>query len=211
MSCPIKTKSHVLLSNPKSHIFVIKDFDEGSRPEEQHLVVSCFDEEIVKFPTQPARTKISRDSGSNLKDFFIVLTREEVDIIRPIMVVEDESLMMLGSDPNIIKKDFSNDFDGQHSTDEKMVCAQRRTWDPGIMWLKILKEHLEDKILRKINDNAYVVDLPNTISISKTFNVSDLYEIHSEDVNEDEYSRTSSFKERENDKDMIQELAKEYM
>ncbi|GJY78375.1 hypothetical protein Tco_0484176 [Tanacetum coccineum] len=101
-----------LLSNPKSHIFVIKDFDEGSRPEEQHLVVSCFDEEIVKFPTQPARTKISRDSGSNLKDFFIVLTREEVDIIGPIMVVDDESLMMFGSGPNIIKKDFSNDLDG---------------------------------------------------------------------------------------------------
>ncbi|GKF96772.1 hypothetical protein Tco_0292593, partial [Tanacetum coccineum] len=105
---------------------------------------------------------------------------EEVDIIGPIMVVEDESLMMLGSGPNIIKKDFSNDLDGQHSTDEskpyhntlrwnimrlkwgyaisigqictnvwlkqEMVCAQRRTWDPDITWLKILKEHLEDKV-----------------------------------------------------------------
>ncbi|GKB75087.1 hypothetical protein Tco_0936499 [Tanacetum coccineum] len=94
---------------------------------------------------------------------------------------------------------------------QEMVCAQRRTWDPGITWLNILKEHLEDKILRKINDNAYVVELPNTMSILKTFNVSDIYEIHSEDMNEDEHSRTSSFKERGNDEDMIQELAKEYM
>nr|GEW96883.1 transposon Ty3-I Gag-Pol polyprotein [Tanacetum cinerariifolium] len=53
------------------------------------------------------------------------------------------------------------------------------------------------KIFRAINDNAYVVDLLNTMSISKTFNVSDIYEFHSEDVNGDKHSRTSSSKERE--------------
>ncbi|GJV50101.1 hypothetical protein Tco_1440313 [Tanacetum coccineum] len=88
-----------------------RDCDEGSRPEEQHLVVSCYDEEIVKFPTQPATTEISGDNGSNLEDFLIVLTREEADIIRLIMVVEEEPLIMLGSSPNIIKEDFSNDLD----------------------------------------------------------------------------------------------------
>ncbi|GKC40565.1 hypothetical protein Tco_1052949, partial [Tanacetum coccineum] len=35
-----------LLSNPESQIFVTKDCDDGSRPEEQHLVVPCSDEEI---------------------------------------------------------------------------------------------------------------------------------------------------------------------
>ncbi|GKF03146.1 hypothetical protein Tco_0030069, partial [Tanacetum coccineum] len=129
--------------------------NDGSRPEEQHLVVPCSDEEIVKFPTQPVTTEISGED-------------------------EDKPLMMLGSGPNIIKEDFSNDLDGQHSADEskpchntlrwqtmrlkwgyvisigqicmnvwlkqEMVCAQRRTWDPGIMWLKILKENLEDKV-----------------------------------------------------------------
>nr|GFB26438.1 transposon Ty3-I Gag-Pol polyprotein [Tanacetum cinerariifolium] len=63
----------------------------------------------------------------------------------------------------------------------------------------------------EIDDNAYVVELPNTMSISKTLNVSDIYEFHSEDVKEGKHSRTSSFKERGNDADMIQELAKEYM
>ncbi|GJS47531.1 hypothetical protein Tco_0597652 [Tanacetum coccineum] len=37
--------------------------DDGSRPEEQHIVVSCFDEEIVKFPTQPTTTEISGDNA----------------------------------------------------------------------------------------------------------------------------------------------------
>nr|GEV04109.1 zf-CCHC domain-containing protein [Tanacetum cinerariifolium] len=183
------------------------DYDDGSRPEEQHLVVSCSDEEILKFPTQPATTEISVENGSNLEDFLIVLTRKEADIIGSIMAVEDEPFMMLESGPNIIKKDFSNDFDGQHSTEEKVVCAQRRTWDPSITWLKILKEHLEDKI----NDNAYVIDLPNTMIISDTFNVSHIYEFHSEDVNEGTHSRTSSSKKRGSDDDMIQELAEEYM
>ncbi|GJW14839.1 hypothetical protein Tco_0018972, partial [Tanacetum coccineum] len=32
-----------------------------------------------------------------------VLTEDEVDITRPLITVEDEPLMMLGSDPNTIK------------------------------------------------------------------------------------------------------------
>ncbi|GJZ77621.1 retrovirus-related pol polyprotein from transposon TNT 1-94 [Tanacetum coccineum] len=48
-------------------------------------------------------------------------------------------------------------------------------------------------------------------SISKTFNVSDIYEFHSEDVNDGKHSSISSSKESGNDEDMIQELVKEYM
>ncbi|GJR51622.1 hypothetical protein Tco_1402143 [Tanacetum coccineum] len=121
-----------LLSNPKSYIFVTKDCDDRSRPEEQHLVVSCADKEIVMFLTQPATIEISGEDGSNLEDFSNVLTVEEADITGRIMEVEDEPLMMLRSGLNIIKDDFSNDHDGRHSADKKMVCAQRRTWDPGI-------------------------------------------------------------------------------
>nr|GEV82485.1 transposon Ty3-I Gag-Pol polyprotein [Tanacetum cinerariifolium] len=56
----------MLLSNPKSQIFVIEDSDDGSRLKEQHLVAPYSDEEIVKFPTQPATTEISRDNDSHL-------------------------------------------------------------------------------------------------------------------------------------------------
>nr|GEV40549.1 hypothetical protein [Tanacetum cinerariifolium] len=86
----------MLLSNLKSHIVVTKDCDDGSRPEEQHMVVSLSDEEFVKFPTQPTAIEISRED------------------------VEDEHFMMLGSGPQIIKEDFSNDLNGQHSADENL-------------------------------------------------------------------------------------------
>ncbi|GJT80240.1 hypothetical protein Tco_1054582 [Tanacetum coccineum] len=215
-----------LLSNPKSQIFVTKDCNDGSRPEEQHMVVPCSDDEIVKFPTQLATTGISGEDGSNLEEFLNVLTVEKVDITRPIMAVEDEPLMMLGSGLNIIKEDFSNDLDGQHSADESKPYRNtlrwhimRLKWGYVIsigqicmnVWLKQEMKYGSYKILRKINDNAYVVDLPNTMSILKTFNVSNIYEFHSEDVNDDKHLRTSSFKERGNDEDMINKLSEEYM
>ena len=40
------------------------------------------------------------------------------------------------------------------------------------------------KILQKINDNAYIIDIPNTIGISKTFNVADIYNFYPEESKE---------------------------
>nr|GFA42049.1 transposon Ty3-I Gag-Pol polyprotein [Tanacetum cinerariifolium] len=107
---------NMLLSNPKSQIFVTEDYDDGSRPEEQHLVAPYSDKEIVK---------------------------EKAVNTEPIMTVEDEPLMMLGSGPDIIKEDFSNDLDGHHSTDENMyeclvetkngLCAQKNMGSWGVI------------------------------------------------------------------------------
>ncbi|GKF16896.1 hypothetical protein Tco_0061814 [Tanacetum coccineum] len=95
--------------------------------------------------------------------------------------------------------------------DEVMVFFRKERFPVGTYSKLQPKKYGPYKILRKINDNAYVVDLPNTMSISKTFYVLDIYEFHFEDVNEDMHSRTSSSKEEENDEDMTNKLAHEYM
>ena len=52
------------------------------------------------------------------------------------------------------------------------------------------------KIVKKISDKAYIMNLPSDMVMSKTFNVSDLYKYHpSKQLYLDYNSRTSSFKE----------------
>ncbi|KAJ0586308.1 putative nucleotidyltransferase, Ribonuclease H [Helianthus annuus] len=55
------------------------------------------------------------------------------------------------------------------------------------------------RVLKRINDNAYKVDLPGHYKVSATFNVADLSPYVSEDADED--SRASPFLEGEDDTD----------
>jgi len=58
-----------------------------------------------------------------------------------------------------------------------------------------LKKYVPFKIMKKINDNAYVVDFPNNVTMFKTFNVADIYEYHpTKQLYHDYNSRTSSLK-----------------
>ena len=61
------------------------------------------------------------------------------------------------------------------------------------------KKYGSFKIVQKISDNAYVVDLSD-MAMSKTFNVADLYDYHStKQLYPDDNSRMNSFKGRETD------------
>ena len=53
------------------------------------------------------------------------------------------------------------------------------------------------KVLRKINDNAYEIDLPSSYGVSSSFNVADLSPFFGV-----EESRTTPFQEGEDDEDM---------
>nr|GEV41903.1 RNA-directed DNA polymerase [Tanacetum cinerariifolium] len=61
---------------------------------------------------------------------------------------------------------------------------------------------------KNIQANRMVEEVQDT---HETFNVLDIYEFHSKDVNEDKHSRASCSKERGNDEDMINKLPEEYM
>ena len=64
-------------------------------------------------------------------------------------------------------------------------------------------------ISKKINHNAFVIDLPHSMGISNTFNVADLSPFHESTEplypNLDFNSRTSSFSMEENDAESISE------
>jgi hypothetical protein len=87
--------------------------------------------------------------------------------------------------------------------------------EPGdLVWLHLRKERFSElrksklmsraanrfKILAKINDNAYKLELPPEFGVSPSFNISDLRPYLGEEV--EMPSRTTSMQEREDDEDI---------
>jgi hypothetical protein len=84
-------------------------------------------------------------------------------------------------------------------------------FEPGdLFWIHLRKERFPKqrksklmprgdgpfRVLVKINDNAYTIDLPPSYGVSNTFNVADLLPYTSEDTSE---SRTTPFQGKEDD------------
>jgi hypothetical protein len=89
------------------------------------------------------------------------------------------------------------------------------TFEPGdLVWLHLRKDRFPTlrrsklmpraagpfKVLKKINDNAYILDLPAEYGVSSSFNVADLKPYAGED--EELPSRTTSIQEGEDDEDI---------
>ncbi|GKD59212.1 RNA-directed DNA polymerase [Tanacetum coccineum] len=160
--------------------------------------------------------------GDNAKQWDLILPQAEFAYNRSVNCTTCKSLFEVVYGQNLITPldlvpvPEVGRFSEEGADQSKQIKELHRSGD--LVWIHLRKEHFlagrfrklkprgdgPFRVLKKINDNAYKIELPGHYNVSATFNVADLSP-YKEDSNDEPDSGSSLFQDGEDDADAVNE------